>query len=442
MDSNIDFLRKFVNNHILRLLTQRDTTLTAIGRSILDKTDNAFSLGEQALASLLKQLLDEGLIISDGDMLNPDTAFTITAAGKKLIADSVPSWELSRGLLERVFSSYQRYTPETVEDAMYARTGVALIENDGIVCIEFYFNDVFKYKPANTYVQLTIDTEREYRKAEAREKLGISSRPQCEDSSLVAHGAREHDVDIENKGQPNAAETAASETIASAKRTLEDFIRVNEGKNTDSPYRATLDAMFGSRNDNAVSEAIIPATSTEATIATSGYADLKERMLRVGYKLKPYVKQAASSYYSMNFIYSSKIKRDCYTFLYFAMLIEIFAGYFAFDRFAGIGFIPYVATAAALFVLPAYAWIAYLIKPDRRIRAQFDFRITVAGSLMLYINLLVITILLGFFAFKSDIYSAKSMVVPIFYPAAFLLNLPLGVVIYNGLYRSYKYHLR
>lgn len=446
MDSNIDFLRKFINNHILRLLMQSNSTFAEIGRSILEKTENVFYFGEQALGSSLKQLLEDGLITSNDQKLSPDTIFYVTDAGIKFIGNSVPSWELSKELLDRVFVSYKRYAPDAVDDAMYGRTGIALVENNGLIGIEFYFNNVFEYKPASSYEQLKIDTDRENRKLEAQEILGISAR--TEKLEAIAENnshkkSREKKVDIDNNNDQNVSEVAAAESLSTARYTLDEYIRMNETKNIESPYRATLDAMFGSRNDNIVAEAIIPkATSSAATIATSSYADLKERMLRVGYKLKPYVKQATSSYYSMNFIYSGKIKRDCYTFLYFVMLIEIFIGYFSLDRFASLGFVPYIATAAALAIVPAYAWIAYSVRPDKRIRAQFDFKITVAGSLMLYVNLLVITILLGFFAFKSDIYNAKSMIVPIFYPAALLLNLPLAVVIYNMLYRTYKYHLR
>ncbi|NCA68175.1 MAG: hypothetical protein EOM87_08965 [Clostridia bacterium] len=336
---------------------------------------------------------------------------------------------------------------------MYGRTGIALVDENNSIGIEFYFNDVFYYKPSNSYVQLSIDTNRENRKAEALEALGIGKKPKDTSKDIDATNTTitkdnkntepQRELTVENMDK-NIKEAAAEDLIISDNRkyNLDDYIRMNEIKNSDSPYRSTLDTMFGSRNDNIVADTISPkAMSSEITIATSSYADLKERLMRVGYKLRPYVKQTTSSYYSMNFIFSNKIKRDCYTFLYFAMLIEIFIGYFFVDRFAGIGFVSYISTAAALLIVPIYGWVNYMLHPDKRIRAQFDFKIAIAGVLMLYVNLLVITILLGFFAFTSDIYSVESMIVPIFYPAALLLNLPLAVIIFNILYKTNRYHL-
>ncbi len=452
MDSNIDFLRKFVNNHVLRMLSRDALSFVEISESILRKTEKAYYFREQALFSCLKQLVDEGHVNSNNGSVATDSVFNITENGKKLIKNSVTSWDLSKEMLERVFNnSYKVYSADEVDDAMYGRTGIALVNENGVIGIDFYFNDVFQYKPSNSYMQLSIMSQRESRKTEALALLGIVDKEaEIVEQPVLPENAsdesfqntREKKVSNEEKKSINSEAAADDAAPHGRKCSLDEFIRTNELKNTDSPYRATLDAMFGSRNDNIVAETITPKSQGAVlTVATSSYADLKERMMRVGYKLRPYVKQTTSSYYSMNFIFSNKIKRDCYAFVYFAMLIQIVLGYFFVDRYVGIGFVAYISTAAALLVLPIYAWINYLVHPDKRIRAQFDFKITIAGALMLYVNMLVITILLGFFAFKADIYDINSMIIPIFYPAALLLNMPLSVVIYNLLYKTEKYHL-
>ena len=82
------------------------------------------------------------------------------------------------------------------------------------------------------------------------------------------------------------------------------------------------------------------------------YGELKERAQANGYKLRPYSKASSSSYYSMNFIFSTRLKRDTLFILYAFMLIEILIGYFLLDRFAGLGYVFYVVTACILLLLP------------------------------------------------------------------------------------------
>lgn len=444
MDSNIDFLRKYANNHILRALSLDTLTFAEISSSILEKTENTYYFKEQALSYCLKELLDKNLVTSSNGCVTCDGHFKITDKGLSYIKNYVKSWDISKEMFERVLgNNYKLYNPDEAENAMYGKNGIAQIKENDVIGIEFYFNNVFQYKPADSYEQLSIESEKDTRKAEALELLGISKKTKNNNAIENSENAEELQLDNERNEETLNTEVAADNTNINRKYTLEEYIRMNEVKTNESPYRATLDAMFANRDNNVVSESLaVKSTSLEMTIATSSYADLKERMLRVGYKLRPYIKQTTSSYYSMNFIYSNKIKRDCYTFLYFAMLIEILIGYFFIDRFANIGFISYISTACALLIVPIYGWVNYLLHPDKRIRAQFDFKITIAGALMLYVNLLVITILFGFFVFKCDIYSAESMIVPIFYPAVLLLNMPFSIIIYNILYRTKKYHLR
>ncbi|NCA67149.1 MAG: hypothetical protein EOM87_03690, partial [Clostridia bacterium] len=111
MDSNIDFLRKFVNNHILRMLSQDTFSFVEISDSILNKTNKSYFFKTQALASCIKQLIDEGSIVAVNGNSVIDNTFSITENGLKIIKSSVTSWDLSKEMLDRIFTDpYNLYS--------------------------------------------------------------------------------------------------------------------------------------------------------------------------------------------------------------------------------------------------------------------------------------------------------------------------------------------
>lgn len=85
--------------------------------------------------------------------------------------------------------------------------------------------------------------------------------------------------------------------------------------------------------------------------------------------------------------------------------------------------------------------IVYLLNPNRRIRANFNFKMSVLYRFMVFLNVFVLLLLVGFFGFKADLKDVSTMVGPIIVPSILALNLPISSVVYFFLYNSGKYHI-
>lgn len=167
--------------------------------------------------------------------------------------------------------------------------------------------------------------------------------------------------------------------------------------------------------------------------------DLKTKLYSAGYKVRPYSRENTENYYSLNFLHSNKLNRDCYAIMYVLLLIELVIGRLIFkDKYQGIA---YIAIGIIGILIPAIPFVIYSVRPDKRIRANFNFKTSILNRLMLFLNLIVIVCLIGFFGFGANINDAQSMLAPILIPIILLLNIPLSSVVYLILYNSKKYHV-
>lgn len=144
----------------------------------------------------------------------------------------------------------------------------------------------------------------------------------------------------------------------------------------------------------------------------------------------------------MNFIFSARLRRDALLLLYAFMFIEVLISFFAFDGSAQLGYLFYIVIGAILLLCPIIGVVLYLIKPDKRIRADFDFKTSISGMVMITINLVIISMLLAFFLFGADLGKPATLVKPLLYPALLFINLPIYTLIYAALYNTKKYHLK
>lgn len=167
--------------------------------------------------------------------------------------------------------------------------------------------------------------------------------------------------------------------------------------------------------------------------------DLKTKLYSAGYKVRPYSRENTENYYSLNFLHSNKLNRDCYAIMYVLLLIELVIGRLIFkDKYQGIA---YIAVGIIGILIPAIPFVIYSVRPDKRIRANFNFKTSILNRLMLFLNLVVVVCLIGFFGFGANINDAKSMLAPILIPILLLLNIPISSIVYLILYKSKKYHV-
>ena len=100
-------------------------------------------------------------------------------------------------------------------------------------------------------------------------------------------------------------------------------------------------------------------------------------------------------------------------------------------------FLGFMIGGAALMLIPT---VIYMCNPSKRSRANFNFKLSIINRSMIFIELLVVCILVGFFAVGVSIDDMDMLLQTIILPGVMLTNIPISSVIYYMLYNSKKYH--
>ena len=444
MDNNVntDLIRDHVDSFILRFLAAGDSYGYDIHKAISTATEGVYVIKQATLYSCLKRLEKIGFIISyDGETSNGAQRkyYSITDKGRAFLNRDIEQWEFSRTLLDRLLSDKEfdltnapkPFDPSELRPRTKRGVGLKTSQSDGSGEDQFMQDEI-----ADDVIEAdaaTDDIIPEQDTPSLEESSPDNDLHQPDESSIFGTKVEGLQLDMESYADTREDEQPPI---------LQDFLADRVDRHDDD-YRSALNDMFAVSGSSSLEAAPI---LDDAEISTHGngfnYGELKERAQANGYKLRPYSKASSSSYYSMNFIFSTRLKRDTLFILYAFMLIETLIGYFLLDRFAGLGYVFYVVTASVLLVIPIIGVILYLLKPDKRIRADFDLKISLSGTSMLAINVFIICMLLGFFAFNADITNPVTMVKPLLYPALLLINLPLYSIFYAILYNTRKYHLK
>lgn len=167
--------------------------------------------------------------------------------------------------------------------------------------------------------------------------------------------------------------------------------------------------------------------------------DIKTRLYAKGFKIRPYDRGNTSEYYTFNFLQSNRINRDTFLIVlaFFAVEIAIMWASLA-TRVSYAYFLPILLIGGALCLVPT---VLYLINPTRRKRANFNFKLSILNRTMLFIELSVVCVLIGFFALGASVNDLDLILCSIVLPIVLLTNLPLSSIIYWLLYRTRRYHI-
>ena len=194
------------------------------------------------------------------------------------------------------------------------------------------------------------------------------------------------------------------------------------------------DAFSGLRNTTSQSD-----DDVEIKQKPASSIDLKTKLFSEGYKLRPYSRENTENYYSLNYIKKNRLNRDCYAILYALICLEVLIGFAIFrEKFSPMA---YASVCIIALVVPAVPFVIWTMNPDKRVHANYNFKTSILNRFMLYLNLLVIVCLVGFFGFGANINNVNSMMAPIIIPAILLLNIPLSACVYCILYKTKKYHI-
>lgn len=166
--------------------------------------------------------------------------------------------------------------------------------------------------------------------------------------------------------------------------------------------------------------------------------DLGRRLYAEGFKIRPYNRGNTSEFYTFNFLSSNRINRDSWLIVMALFLLEVAVMWVSLIGRVPMGyFLGFMLGGAALMLIPT---VIYLFNPTKRVRANFNFKLSIINRSMIFIELLVVCILVGFFAVGASIDDIDILLQTIILPGVMLTNLPISSVIYYLLYRSRKYH--
>ncbi len=167
--------------------------------------------------------------------------------------------------------------------------------------------------------------------------------------------------------------------------------------------------------------------------------DIKTRLYAKGFKIRPYDRGNTTEYYTFNFLHSNRINRDTFLIVlaFFAVEIAIMWASLA-TRISYAYFLPILLIGGALCLVPT---VLYLLNPTRRKRANFNFKLSILNRTMLFIELSVVCVLIGFFALGASVNDIDLILCSIVLPIVLLTNIPLSSLIYWLLYRTRRYHI-
>ncbi|MDE5601844.1 MAG: hypothetical protein K2J16_05035 [Clostridia bacterium] len=167
--------------------------------------------------------------------------------------------------------------------------------------------------------------------------------------------------------------------------------------------------------------------------------DIKTRLYAKGFKVRPYDRGNTSEYYTYNFVQSNRINRDTFLIILALFVVEVAVMWISLaSRISYKYFLPVLLVGSALCLVPT---VLYLVNPNKRTRANFNFKLSVLNRTMLFIELSVVCILIGFFALGASVKDIDIILSAIILPAVLLLDLPISSIVYFLLYRTHKYHI-
>lgn len=208
---------------------------------------------------------------------------------------------------------------------------------------------------------------------------------------------------------------------------------------SDYSYSQKMQILFSEQKHHPLPKREEQPVSTYSPINID---DLSTKLYSEGYKLVKYNKANSNSYYTMSSYYVNKLLMATSWLTYLAFALEIAIFYFVLYGALGIDSSTYLYILAGCLLIPITVTVIYLLNPKKRIKAQFDLKQSLFNTFTIYLFLVVIVTLVGFFIIGNTAITVKSLVKPVFLPILLLLNIPLSSVLYSALYSTNRYHLK
>lgn len=498
---NSDIIRGNVTTIILSSLWSGDRYGYDILKEIETKSEGQYKLKQPTLYNQLKRLEKQGLISSyDGD---PDDTgggrrkyYSLTEEGRNYLQKEKREYEYSRTILDKLVSSREfdfnsspppfntaelrpytkREEGDGKEKVVYKDKVVEkVVEVEKViekkVYLDAYGNEISEEEAKRLSEEAAADAgisyfsaapkkeqpsaslkdvfraldekeaeinkriEEENALREAQNEKLRTAEAEADNARLSGNEASAQsekiyaEADVENKRPSSALPHNGKDTFATA-ATLGKRDEAFEFEKEQVNYRDFFSSIVSMPEEKEI--------KTEKNQPISG-DDLKTRLYSEGFKIRPYSKGNTSEYYSFNFIHSNRLNRDCFLIILALYLVEAAIMWLSLStRISYKYFLPVICVGIVVCIIPT---VVYFINPDKRIRANFNFKLSLLNRGMMFIELTVVAILIGFFALGASVNDIDLILQSVILPMVLLTNLPVSSLVHQLLYRSKRYHV-
>ena len=428
---NMDLFRSRVDTIILRVLQEEDRYVYEILDLIYKNSVSHYEIKQSTLYNIMKRLESSGLVTSyEGAETNGAKRkyYSLTEKGKHILNKEKEEWEYTRTLLNKLVSD-KEIDLTSVDTPPYNASSLKPLTP--------------RTKTINptTETELDIDSDKIDSTVQDKERHSSISVTQSSLENAFLEKTREKASEILGLGNFEPIKVSStllpppennSPTLSSLGS--QNFHDIDKGKYLN--YREALGAIFEEPEtfvlqppDDLDSIIEINNHSDTSNISTSShhFNDMKQTLVKEGFRIKIYSKANSSNFYYMNYYYSNKLMRDSTLITYILFFVGLM--FFAIYKKE---IIPWVILSFST-IIPILVYSIWKQNPEKRIRTKNNSLSSIIIGLSIYI------ILAGIVFSFSFIYKINYITYPTY---IFLICIPLFSIIKTALYRSKKYHLK
>lgn len=435
-NANIDLIRSHVDTIILRSLLNEDKYGLEILNEIKEKSQGLYTLKQPTLYSCLKRLEKLGYISSyKGATSNgaQRVYYTLSEAGKNFVLTDQYQWEYSRTIIDNLLSD-KKYDPNTTPpfdaSALRPLTKRQPSSNpkpyqptDSVLSEESYEdNDGDNLDTAaDVASQREVDYPNTFASTVASQRSQAATQPQNVASAP-------HNNSFDNAFSFDTPKQQKADNVV-----LPEMPTIAE--NTNVNYISSFENLY-SRSNNLVEHVAVQNDDDEFDFLT--ISELKNKLASEGYTLRPYVKKNTTEYYVGKYYKPNKLLFFTSLIMSIVFFIQVMVAHFELE-YTQVA--PLVLCILACVAVPVVTGIRMWLAPNKRSLAVFNLKTALINSLILIINLVVIIVIVGYFAGGANFQEPSTTVKPILVPLIMLINIPLAIVIYDLLFRSKYFHI-
>lgn len=459
METNTDMLRGRVDIFVLKALSVRDGYGYDILNYVHDKTEGHYEMKQSSIYSVLKRLEKQGYISSyDGTESNGAKRryYTLTDAGRQLLASEEKEWEYTRTLLDNLvsdktfdlMSDTPPFHPSDLRP-LTRRTAKSDAENEEVAdeqtAIEEKaapINDINESEAAATVIESPVFVENSSVTSENAEIAATEIAVAHDDTN----SEQTETVSDVIKRQPNdtVSFTPVREQIPQTQETVKPIVEeptIYEKIAMTTPntytkttvrgdkYREFFGDLF-TRNDKVEEKVAVESVDIDC----SHINDLRNHLDREGIKLRSY-EPTNTGKGLVKYVLVNKLFKDAIT-LSYLFLVTMLLVVYLYKPF-GVTLTAFLTILCLGTVAPVAATLVWFKCKDAKKKDNFNMKIILAASGIIYLTFFVVNLIINLIVPNG--HSLNSLAT--YAPSIIFLVAPFFGATLCLLYKTKNYHL-